>query len=189
MLIAAELPRGKKEGKMKKIIDVTDQAEQTDAYGPEFTNVRSSYAEGAERSRTSREMSRHYWIQQERGLVEENIFDPTGKHELWEGAYRRYRGKSPLASLMRELPSGEFETVAEYKEFPTSSEGGIVEGDSEDGTEAAKRYLHKYCVSHAKSALARLSANGSDVLGEAEQLCEEIMTVARLLEVKVLEYA
>jgi len=171
---------------MKKVIDITDWAEETDAHDPKFRDVHSAYAEGADRGMTVRALSRIAYIQQERSLLDEQIFDPTGKHELGEGVYRTFRGKSPVASLMRENPSGESEAIAQYKEYQSSESDGIVLGDSEAGTEAAKHYLHKYCVSHVRRSLARIAANDGDVLGEAEELCEEIMTVARMLEVRVL---
>ena len=168
------------------IIGLTEEYLKTQEFDPKFRDVHSAYAEGEAKGRTAREMSEHYIVQQLLGEVDEHIFDPGGKREYLDGAYKTFLVHAPRIQAKRVTPEGEQEVLGSCHEFPASDGEGIVRGASEAGTEAARNYLHRAVIGHIKQALTRLSLNSGDVRGEAEKLCEEIMTVARMLEVRIL---
>ncbi len=168
------------------VIDISDWMEADKDAELEFANSRDAYRVGAETKRTAREMSQFYFVRQRAGAVEEQVFDPTAKTELAEGIYQRFRRVSPLDELIRKShdSSGqEHETVlARYKAYPADGNDGLVDGDSENGTRAARNYLQNQCIGHIRRALARLVANDCGAIDEAKAFCETVMRVAEELD-------
>ena len=164
---------------MKLTIDLGDWEEEVEEADPEFTNVESAYAEGADRGATVRQVSREYFIRQKQGRVEEDVFDPTGKTELGEGIYRRFLHKSPVRKYVRTNAAGEERVVGRYRGFPASDGDGITKAHSARGMQSTRNYLHNVIPGHIRRCFCLLAANGKDLKAEAEQLCAEIREMAQ----------